>query len=93
MKSAKGIATKAQRIGEILDRLFPDPAIPLDHLDPFTFLVAVMLSAQTTDKKVNEVTPALFERARRPPRWPRWTSPRSSSSSARSASRRPRRRT
>lgn len=40
--------------------------VPLDHRDPFTLLVAVLLSAQTTDKKVNEVTPALFERAPTP---------------------------
>jgi endonuclease-3 len=51
---------KADRIGEILDDLYPDPPIPLDHHDPYTLLVAVALSAQTTDKKVNEVTPALF---------------------------------
>lgn len=51
---------KAQRIGEILDDLYPKPPIPLDHTDPYTLLVAVALSAQTTDKKVNEVTPALF---------------------------------
>ncbi len=51
---------KAQRIGEILDELYPDPPIPLDHTNPYTMLVAVALSAQTTDKKVNEVTPALF---------------------------------
>jgi len=51
---------KADRIGEILDRLYPSPPIPLDHTDPYTLLVAVALSAQTTDKKVNEVTPALF---------------------------------
>lgn len=54
---------KADRIGEILDALYPDPPIPLDHVDPFTLLVAVALSAQTTDKKVNEVTPALFKKA------------------------------
>lgn len=54
---------KAERIGVILDRLYPEPPIPLHHRDPFTLLVAVMLSAQTTDKKVNEVTPALFEEA------------------------------
>jgi endonuclease-3 len=53
-------AEKAQRIGEILDELYPEPPIPLDHRDPYTLLVAVALSAQTTDKKVNEVTPALF---------------------------------
>jgi len=56
-------AEKAARIGEILDGLYPEQPIPLDHVDPFTLLVAVMLSAQTTDKKVNEVTPALFARA------------------------------
>ncbi len=54
---------KADRIGEILDRLYPQPPIPLDHQDPFTLLVSVLLSAQTTDKKVNEVTPALFSEA------------------------------
>jgi endonuclease-3 len=53
-------AEKASRIGEILDDLYPHPPIPLDHHDPYTLLVAVALSAQTTDKKVNEVTPALF---------------------------------
>ena len=51
---------KADRIGEILDELYPDPPVPLDHHSPYTLLVAVMLSAQTTDKKVNEVTPQLF---------------------------------
>jgi len=51
---------KADRIGEILDDLYPDPPVPLDHSSPYTLLVAVALSAQTTDKKVNEVTPALF---------------------------------
>jgi len=57
---------KADRIGEILDRLYPEPPIPLDHQDPYTLLVSVMLSAQTTDKKVNEVTPALFAEASNP---------------------------
>ena len=52
---------KADRIGEILDDLYPDPPIPLDHTDPYTLLVAVALSAQTTDKKVNAVTPFLAE--------------------------------
>ncbi len=51
---------KVERIGEILDDLYPEPPIPLDHTDPYTLLVAVALSAQTTDKKVNEVTPQLF---------------------------------
>lgn len=57
---------KAERIGCVLDGLYPEPPIPLDHGDPFTLLVAVALSAQTTDKKVNEVTPALFARAPTP---------------------------
>jgi endonuclease III len=57
---------KADRIRAILDQLFPSADVPLDHADPFTLLVAVVLSAQTTDKKVNEVTPALFARASTP---------------------------
>ena len=57
---------KADRIGEILDDLYPAPPVPLDHTDPYTLLVAVALSAQTTDKKVNEVTPALFAKADTP---------------------------
>lgn len=59
-------AEKVERIGRVLDDLYPDPPIPLDHRDPYTLLVAVALSAQTTDKKVNEVTPALFDRAPTP---------------------------
>jgi endonuclease-3 len=57
---------KAQRIGTLLDELYPEVESPLDHHDPFTFLVAVVLSAQTTDKKVNQITPALFARAGSP---------------------------
>ena len=57
---------KAQRIGEILDELYPEVPVPLDHTDPYTLLVAVALSAQTTDKKVNQVTPALFAAAPTP---------------------------
>jgi endonuclease-3 len=57
---------KARRIALILDELFPTVDIPLAHRDPFTLLVAVVLSAQTTDKLVNEVTPALFARAATP---------------------------
>lgn len=49
-----------------LDELYPDPPIPLDHRDDFTLLVAVLLSAQCTDKKVNEVTPELFRVAGTP---------------------------
>ena len=54
---------KADRIAAQLAELYPEPPIPLSHVDPFTLLVAVMLSAQTTDAKVNQVTPALFRRA------------------------------
>lgn len=57
---------KATRIREILDDLYPEPPIPLDHRDAYTLLVAVLLSAQTTDKRVNLVTPGLFERASTP---------------------------
>lgn len=57
---------KARRILEILESMYPAPPIPLDHADPFSLLVAVVLSAQTTDKKVNQVTPALFARAPTP---------------------------
>ena len=61
-------AEKAHRAGQILDDLYPEQSIPLDHIDPYTLLVAVMLSARTTDKKVNEVTPALFAAADTPER-------------------------
>ncbi len=57
---------RAKKIGEILDRIYPRPGIPLGHRDPFTLLVAVVLSAQTTDAQVNKVTPALFAKARTP---------------------------
>jgi len=59
-------AQKALRIMQILDELYPATPIPLDHNDPYTLLVAVMLSAQTTDKKVNQVTPELFSLANTP---------------------------
>jgi endonuclease-3 len=49
-----------------LSELYPDPPIPLKHSGPFTLLIAVLLSAQCTDKRVNLVTPALFRRARTP---------------------------
>lgn len=55
-----------QKIQAILTEQFPDPAIPLDHRNAFTFLVAVMLSASANDKKVNQVTPALFDLADTP---------------------------
>jgi len=51
---------RAQLVLERLNERYPETPVPLDHLDPFTLLIAVLLSAQCTDKKVNEVTPALF---------------------------------
>ena len=57
---------KATIIGKTLDELYPKTPIPLDHDSSYTLLVAVMLSAQTTDKKVNEVTPKLFSIANTP---------------------------
>tara|TARA_B100000579_G_scaffold159016_1_gene129302 strand:+ start:75 stop:716 length:642 start_codon:yes stop_codon:yes gene_type:complete len=57
---------KAIKIGKILDDLYPKTPIPLTHSSAYTLLVAVMLSAQTTDKKVNEVTPKLFNHASTP---------------------------
>ena len=51
---------RAAIVQQRLEELYPDPPIPLDHTDDFTLLVAVLLSAQCTDKKVNEVTPELF---------------------------------
>lgn len=57
---------KATIIGKTLDELYPKTPIPLDHDSSYTLLVAVMLSAQTTDKKVNEVTPKLFSVANTP---------------------------
>ena len=59
-------AEKARRIAAILAELYPEAAIPLEHEDPFTLLVAVVLSAQCTDAKVNQVTPALFALASTP---------------------------
>lgn len=54
---------RADLVAKRLAELCPAPAIPLAHHDPYTLLVAVLLSAQCTDKRVNEVTPALFARA------------------------------
>ena len=59
-------AEKAERIQLVLDQLYPAPPIPLSHGDAFTLLVAVVLSAQCTDARVNAVTPALFARAATP---------------------------
>ena len=60
------VREKAARIGGQLDELFPGPAIPLDHEDPFTLLVSVVLSAQCTDARVNLTAPELYARARTP---------------------------
>lgn len=49
-----------------LEELFPEVPIPLDHCDPYTLLIAVLLSARATDKMVNKITPVLFERANTP---------------------------
>lgn len=60
---------KRERVDYILQRLqalYPEPPVPLDHKDPFTLLVAVLLSAQCTDERVNQVTPVLFARADNP---------------------------
>ena len=56
MRKQQRAAIVAQRLAD----LYPNPPIPLDHQDEFTLLVAVVLSAQCTDKKVNQITPALF---------------------------------
>ena len=53
-------------IRSILDKYFPHPKSFLDHKDPFTFLIAVMLSARCTDKRVNQITPLLFAKASTP---------------------------
>ncbi|MCX8522596.1 endonuclease III [Chryseobacterium formosus] len=63
--------TKKQRAALVqseLEKLYPQVPIPLDHTDPYTLMVAVALSAQTTDKKVNQVTPELFAVAGTPQR-------------------------
>ena len=59
-------AERARFIMETLDRLYPDVPVPLSHSNTYTLLVAVLLSAQCTDKRVNQVTPALFAMADRP---------------------------
>jgi len=57
---------KVEYIISKLEELYPNPEIPLEHENTFTFLMAVMLSAQSTDKKVNEITPNLFSKANNP---------------------------
>ncbi|SHL31434.1 DNA-(apurinic or apyrimidinic site) lyase /endonuclease III [Chryseobacterium carnipullorum] len=62
---------RAELVQKELEKLYPTVPIPLDHTDPYTLMVAVALSAQTTDKKVNQVTPYLFEVAGTPQRMAR----------------------
>jgi endonuclease-3 len=57
---------KANAIVDMLEKLYPETPVPLDHKDPYTLLVAVLLSAQCTDERVNKVTPDLFDLADNP---------------------------
>ena len=57
---------RAKYIAKTLEKLFPEVPIPLEHKDPYTLLIAVLLSAQCTDKRVNQTTPALFSKADTP---------------------------
>ena len=57
---------KAQYVIDELEKLYPETPVPLDHWDPYTLLIAVLLSAQCTDVRVNTITPILFKRASRP---------------------------
>ncbi len=66
MASIKVSEKKIRFIQKTLNDLYADPQPPLNHVDHFTLLVSVLLSAQTTDKKVNEITPELFRRAPNP---------------------------
>lgn len=61
--------TKTEKVAftiETLDKLYPEIPIPLDHKDPYTLLIAVLLSAQSTDVRVNQITPLLFAKADNP---------------------------
>ena len=60
------VTERVQIIIEEMQKLYPNPQIPLTHTNNFTFLIAVVLSAQSTDKKVNELTPPLFKQASDP---------------------------
>ena len=60
------LSDKTKFVISVLNELYPEPEIPLEHENNFTFLVAVMLSAQSTDKKVNQITPKLFAKANNP---------------------------
>lgn len=57
---------KAKYIIEELEKLYPETPVPLDHVDAYTLLIAVLLSAQCTDERVNKITPFLFEKAKNP---------------------------
>lgn len=57
---------RAAYIDKKLQALYPNPPVPLDHKDPYTLLIAVLLSAQCTDERVNKITPALFKKADTP---------------------------
>ena len=57
---------RIEKISEILNEYFPNPDVPLNHSDPYTLLVAVLLSAQCTDERVNLITPKLFKKAKSP---------------------------
>lgn len=57
---------KVQYVIDTLEELYPHPPIPLDHRDPYTLLIAVLLSAQCTDERVNQITPLLFAKADNP---------------------------
>jgi endonuclease-3 len=57
---------KVQFVIDTLETLYPDPPIPLEHKDPYTLLIAVLLSAQSTDARVNLITPLLFKKADNP---------------------------
>lgn len=60
------LSRRCRVVSQALDQAIPDPQVPLRHSDAFTLLIAVMLSAQCTDARVNKVTPALFQRAATP---------------------------
>ncbi len=66
MLSRKARLERAKYIDRRLAEIYPETPVPLDHKDPYTLLIAVLLSAQCTDKRVNEVTPRLFQLADRP---------------------------
>ncbi|PCH76807.1 MAG: endonuclease III [Flavobacteriaceae bacterium] len=57
---------KVQFVIDTLENLYPETPIPLDHSDPYTLLISVLLSAQSTDARVNTITPLLFEKANNP---------------------------